>query len=202
MPVDRVEEALDGAWALLEGGDAAAAVRSLRSLLDDGRLGAADEADVRHMLGQAFEELGDIEAAAREWLVVARLDARLDSPQPLMAPDEFERLAAAALDELPEELQVKLRDVAVVVDDRPSDGMVRDGIDPRILGLYTGVPYPRRSTVWGAPYPEVIHLFQRNLEAQVDDAAQLARQIRLTVIHETAHYFGYGEAELRRMGLG
>ncbi|MBM3148024.1 MAG: metallopeptidase family protein [Actinobacteria bacterium] len=202
MPADRFEKALDDAWALLEGGDAVAAARTLQALLDGGRLGAADEADARHMLGQAFEEQGDMEAATREWLVVARLDARLDPPQPLMAPHEFERLAAAALEELPGELQVKLQDVAVVVDDRPSDGMVSDGIDPRILGLYSGVPYPSRSTVWGAPYPEVIHLFQRNLEAQVDDAAQLARQIRLTVIHETAHYFGYSEAELRRMGLG
>lgn len=193
---------LDRAWTLLESAAAGQAAGLLRRLLEDGHIDPSDEADARHMLGQAFEELGDTEAMGREWTAVVGLDARLDPPRSLVPPEEFERLAAAALDELPRELQERLRDVAVVIDDRPTEAMVRDGIDPRTLGLYSGVPYPRRSTVWGAPYPEVIHLFQRNLEAEVDDVAQLARQIRLTVIHETAHYFGYTEAELRRMGLG
>lgn len=199
---DRVEPVLDRAWKALQAGDAGAAARLLRRALDEGRLDVADEADVRHMLGQALEEEGDVAAATREWIRVARLDEQLDPHRTMLPPEEFERLAAAALEELPHELRERLRDVAMVVDDRPSEGMIGDGIDPRILGLYSGVPYPRRSPMWGAPYPEVIHLFQRNLEAEADDVEQLARQIRLTVIHETAHYFGYGEAQLRAMGLG
>ena len=53
------------------------------------------------------------------------------------------------------------------------------------------------------PGPDMglIHLFQRNLEREAQDEDDLAEQIRITVIHETAHYFGYTEGQLRSMGL-
>jgi predicted Zn-dependent protease with MMP-like domain len=54
----------------------------------------------------------------------------------------------------------------------------------------------------GGGYPEVIHLFQRNLETEAVDEDDLAEEIRVTVIHETAHYFGMSDEELRRLGLG
>ena len=38
-----------------------------------------------------------------------------------------------------------------MIEDRPSPEMVADGIDPRILGLYHGVPLNRRSASFGAP---------------------------------------------------
>jgi hypothetical protein len=76
-----------------------------------------------------------------------------------------------------------------------------DGIDPRILGLYNGVPLIRRSASFGAPYADTIHLFSANLERVWATPAALAAQIRVAVLHETAHFLGYSESQLRSMGL-
>ncbi len=118
-----------------------------------------------------------------------------------MPADEFESVAEAALAELPPELLEKLRSVPILVAERPSAEMVAGGIDPRVLGLYHGVPMSRRSTSFGAPYADTIHLFRANLERVCATRAALARRIRVTVLHETAHFFGYTESQLRRMGL-
>ena len=88
-----------------------------------------------------------------------------------------------------------------VVADRPSAEMVAGGIDPRVLGLYHGVPMTRRSTTFGAPYADTIHLFSANLERVCTTRPALAERIRVTVLHETAHFFGYTERQLRLMGL-
>ena len=123
-------------------------------------------------------------------------------PHPLMTADEFAATAEAALAELPQELLERLGNVAVIVADRPSPEMVADGIDPRrVLGLYHGVPLSRRSVAFGAPYADTIHLFSANIERVCATRADLARQIRVTVLHETAHFFGYSEGQLRSMGL-
>ena len=71
----------------------------------------------------------------------------------------------------------------------------------RVLGLYHGVPMSRRSTSFGAPYADTIYLFGANLERVCATRAALAERIRVTVLHETAHYFGYTERQLRHMGL-
>jgi predicted Zn-dependent protease with MMP-like domain len=193
---------LSRAWSAVERGDARAAGRILRDALSQRGLDREDEADLRHALGAACDDLGDEAGRTREWLAVLRLDAELDDPEPLMPSEEFEQLATEALAELPAEILERLRSVAILVDDRPTEGMVRDGIDPRLLGLYTGIPYPDQSTMGGGGYPEVIHLFQRNLEAEAVDEDDLAEEIRVTVIHETAHYFGMSDEELHRLGLG
>ena len=199
---DPAEKVLERAWSAIEREDPRAAAQLLHEALSRRGLDREDEADLRHALGAALDDLGDEAGMAREWLAVLRLDGELDDPEPLMPPEEFERLAAAALEELPAEILERLRGVAILVDDRPTKEMVLDGIDPRILGLYTGIPFPDQSTMGGGGYPEVIHLFQRNLEAETVDEDELAEEIRVTVIHETAHYFGMSDDELEKLGLG
>jgi predicted Zn-dependent protease with MMP-like domain len=117
-----------------------------------------------------------------------------------MSRDDFAAFAEQALTDLPEELGEHLRDVAVVVEDRPSVALVEDGVDPRLLGLFDGLPYPDKSS-GVARGPDSILLFQRNLEAFCRDAAEMKREIRTTVIHEAGHYFGMDEEELARRGL-
>ncbi len=50
-------------------------------------------------------------------------------------------------------------------------------------------------------FADTIHLFHANLERVCATRAALAEHTRITVLHETAHYFGYTEEQLRRMGL-
>ena len=196
------ERVIDHAWRLLEQQRAKDARRLLEELLAGGELEPFDEADARHLLGSVLEELGDTAGMVREWLLVRGLDAAYDPPQPRLSPSHFERVAERALAELPRDLRKELGNVAVLIDDRPSELLVRDGVDPRLLGMFNGVSMPNQSTMGSASLPSVISLFQRNLEAEADDDAELQEQIRITVIHETAHYFGLSDDDLERLGLG
>jgi predicted Zn-dependent protease with MMP-like domain len=47
-----------------------------------------------------------------------------------------------------------------------------------------------------------ILLFKTNLERYAQDAEHLAEEIRITVLHETAHYFGLDDDDLEEIGLG
>ena len=197
----RLEIELSEAGRLLAAGEAAAAAERLRGILARGVLPPGPEADARYLLARALGAGGDRAAMVDEWGLVLHLDAVAAPPSPLMPADEFEAVAETALAELPQELRDQLRSVAILVADRPSAEMVAGGIDPRVLGIYHGVPMTRRSTTFGAPYADTIHLFRANLERVCATRADLAERIRVTVLHETAHYFGCTERQLRRMGL-
>jgi predicted Zn-dependent protease with MMP-like domain len=196
-----VESEYHLAARLLAEGDARAAAERLRAVVSTAGLVPGFEAEARYLLGRALGASGDRDGMAREWVRVLGLDAAAERPQSLLSAEQFESIAEAALDELPQELLDELNGVGIMIEDRPSQGMVADGIDPRILGLYHGVPMNVRSTSFGAPYADTIHLFRANLERVCATRAQLAGQIRVTVLHETAHFFGYSEGQLRSMGL-
>lgn len=197
--LDRI---LDEAWRLLERGETSAVARMLERTLAETTLDEEREADTRHALGTAYADLNDRPAMVREWLRVRALDERTDKAASLLTIGRFEREAERALEELPAPLLARLGNVAIVIDDRPSVEMVRDGVDPRLLGMFSGLPLPDQSALGGGGVPQVIQLFRRNLEAEASTAEELAEEIRITVIHETAHYFGLDDSDLDRLGLG
>lgn len=198
---------LGSAEVYLDNGQPGEAARLLRELLADYDLDPLDEADARHLLGAACEEKGDRRGMVTEWLAVLRLDAVNDPPEGLMDPGRFAEVAEDALFELPPEVLAHLRNVSIIVEDRPSEALVLDGLDPRTLGFFHGPAMPDQSSIGGAPdlglgpAAPLIYLYQRNLEREVDDEEALAEEIRITVLHETAHYFGADEDDMMRFGL-
>jgi predicted Zn-dependent protease with MMP-like domain len=196
-----IDRALERAWDLLEAGAADEVAGLLRPLLERGVADPDDRADLHHLLGVACEDAGDRAGMVAEWLEVRRLDAEGDDDARELGQAEFARVAQDALDELPPEILERLSNVPLIADERPSEEMVRDGTDPRILGLFQGLSMPHESTL-GPAYADSIHLFARNIARVSDDERELREQIRVTVLHETAHYFGFDEDELRRLGLG
>ena len=80
-----------------------------------------------------------------------------------------------------------------------SDDIIADGFDPRLLGLFQGTPMPEDGAL--APSVTNILLFKRNLERFAEDEEHLAEEVRITVLHETAHYFGLDEDDLAAIGL-
>jgi predicted Zn-dependent protease with MMP-like domain len=198
---DDPEPWLGSAEVYVEFGEPGEAARLLRELLAGPPLDPLEEADARHLLGIACEEKGDAKGMVKEWMATLRLDASNDGPRPRLKRKEFERIAADALDELPDEILKRLGNVPVFVEDRPSESLVLEGLDPRTLGLFHGIAMPDQSALGPGPDVGVIHLFQRNLEREVPEDDELAEQIRITVLHETAHYFGAGEQDMHRFGL-
>lgn len=104
----------------------------------------------------------------------------------------FDDHVRAALEELPPEIAAALRNVAVVVEDENPD-------DPDLLGLYHGVPLPERGDEAGL-LPDKISIYRLPLEESFTDPEELRVEIRITVLHELAHYFGIDEDRLVELG--
>lgn len=107
----------------------------------------------------------------------------------------FERLVARALDDLPPAFAERLRNVAIMVEPYPSREIAEElGAD--ILGLYHGATEMEQSPI--APYelPEVIILYQKNIEAVCLTESEIVDEIRKTVIHEVGHHFGLSDDEM------
>ena len=99
---------------------------------------------------------------------------------------EFEEHVRRALDALPSDLARGLRNVAVVVEEENIE-------DPRLLGLFEKAPY----------LPAKVTIYRRPLEADFGyDPDLLEKEIRVTVLHELAHYFGLDEQRLAELGYG
>jgi predicted Zn-dependent protease with MMP-like domain len=111
-------------------------------------------------------------------------------------------IADQALGELPERARQLLRDVPIVIADQPAESDVEAGVDPRSLGLFNGTPYPDASHLGGQPGLTQILIFRRNLERIVGSDEELREEIRLTLIHETGHFFGMSDDDLEGVGLG
>jgi predicted Zn-dependent protease with MMP-like domain len=104
----------------------------------------------------------------------------------------FDDHVRAALDELPPHIAAALENVAVVVEDENPD-------DPDLFGLYHGVPLPERGDMAGA-LPDKISIYRLPLEESFPDPDELREEIRITVLHEFAHYFGLDEARIADLG--
>ena len=116
---------------------------------------------------------------------------------------DFYKLVEQALEELPPELSKLLDNVAIVVDDWPdySTPLVAGGAGERLYGLYEGVPLTERGAGYYGVLPDRITIFRGPLER--DFATQeLEKQVRITVVHEIAHYFGFDEERLEELGWG
>jgi predicted Zn-dependent protease with MMP-like domain len=99
---------------------------------------------------------------------------------------DFEEQVRQALDELPSELARGLENVAVVVEDENDE-------EPELLGLFEEVPY----------LPAKVTIYRRPLQADFGHDPELLRhEIRVTVLHELAHYFGIDEERLGELGYG
>jgi predicted Zn-dependent protease with MMP-like domain len=119
-----------------------------------------------------------------------------------LSRSDFETLVEQAVDTLPKRFKDLIQNVAVMVEDFPSPEIARDmGLRSRwdLLGLYHGVPFEHRGSYYGNVPPDVILVFQKPIERICGSEEEVSAQIRETVIHEVAHYFGFSDAELRRL---
>jgi predicted Zn-dependent protease with MMP-like domain len=97
----------------------------------------------------------------------------------------FEKQVQAALDELPPKIAAGLENVAIVIEDQDPD-------DPDLFGLWEADAY----------MPDKITIFERPLTRAFPDPERLRAEIRVTVLHELAHYFGLDEREIEELGYG
>ena len=121
-----------------------------------------------------------------------------------MDHDQIRKEVARVLDRLPRRFREQLHNVEFVVEERPSIELLRaEGLDPRhdsLYGIYQGVPLPDRSSLDPPLLPDKITIFTEPLQEDFPDPDELREEIRLTVLHEIAHYFGMDEDEIDDLG--
>ena len=107
---------------------------------------------------------------------------------------DFTELVEEALDGLPPEISGLLDNVVILVEDWPENDF--------LYGLYEGVPLTERGSSYYGALPDRITIFQGPLEKDFADPEKLKAQVRVTVVHEIAHHFGFDEDRLQELGWG
>ena len=105
--------------------------------------------------------------------------------------DAFEALVADALATIPDELRAEMENVAIIIDDESPPGP--------LFGLYEGVPLTKRAYYAGAN-PDRITLFLATICRSATTPEELARRVRVTLLHEVGHHFGISDARLQELG--
>ena len=121
----------------------------------------------------------------------------------------FDEQLEIVLRDLPRRVHDLLDEVPLLVEDYPSDRIMRKlGVRRRhhLCGLYTGIPLTQRSVDQSGIPSDVIHVFREGVRGLATDRNgrldenELRRQIRITILHELGHHHGLGEEELEQLG--
>lgn len=85
---------------------------------------------------------------------------------------------------------------------RDRDEWAGEDDDDTLFGLYEGVPLVERGSGYTLVLPDKITIFRGPLERACRSPQAIAREVRITVMHELAHHLGFDEDGIERMGLG
>lgn len=121
-----------------------------------------------------------------------------------LSRSEFERVVEEALSSLPQRFADLLENVAVVVEEEPTDEDLDllddddgdgDG-DDELFGIYRGIPRTERTHDMLPSMPDEIAIFRGPILRVCESRREAIREIRDTVIHELGHYFGLHDDEM------
>lgn len=118
-----------------------------------------------------------------------------------ISDEQFSALITDVMDELPREHMDAIKNVAIVYADEPTpEQRVKLQLrhDQSLFGLYEGVPLPKRGgmTNFG---PDKITIFKNPMLERTRTYAELRAQVKHTVWHEVAHYFGLDHDQIHRL---
>lgn len=112
---------------------------------------------------------------------------------------QFDTLITRAMDELPQEYIQGLDNVAIVMADEPSDEQkykMKLRENTILLGLYEGIPLVQRGAGYTFVLPDKITLFKHSILRVVRNETELFEQIKRTLWHEIAHYYGLNHKQM------
>ena len=115
--------------------------------------------------------------------------------------EQFADFVEQALERLPKEHLRAIKNVAVVYQDDPSPRQREElklQCHQTLFGLYEGVPLTKRQGMTGYP-PDKITIFKSPMEQAVDSVTALQEEVRHTVWHEVAHYFGLDHDQIHAL---
>jgi len=206
VPLEDPIVGLDFAQLLIDAGDPGAAQARLETLSRS----EPELSDAWYLLGVTAELRDDEQAKRAAWVKTRELDVAAlgreaepedaDDAPVRLSEDDLVVTAEEALAELPDDLRAQLTNVPIVVTDLPALGDVENGLDPRLLGLFRGIPHAERETPESGALTEIV-LFRSNIERAAPDPESMQEEVRTTLLHEAGHYFGLDEVALAHLGL-
>jgi predicted Zn-dependent protease with MMP-like domain len=188
-------EALHALWRTEEALRAIGAERPPEEEEDD-----PDRADLEARIQEAA---GRFEEADRLFAEAHRL-APSEYPLPVRTSEsDFKDILDNVLESLPPVIRETVLTVPVLVQPKPTAEIADRAphISPDVLGLFVGSSVGDQVSA-PSGYPDVVLLFQRNLERAGRTRREVAREIKITLLHEYGHYLGFDEEELEHLGLG
>ena len=116
---------------------------------------------------------------------------------------EFDRIVTQAIRRIPKEIRDHLDNILISVQKRPSPELLEEmGIpaDETLLGVFRGTPLAERSVMAPPLFPDTIFIFQEPLLEACASVEELEAEIEITVVHELAHFLGFSEEDLEKLG--
>jgi len=107
--------------------------------------------------------------------------------------EEFEEIVAEKRESLPDVIKSRIDNV---------EFFVEEGTSPNLLGLYHGIPYPKRKNPgYSLVMPDKITLFKKPIERGCRTRKELEKRIETVLFHEIGHYLGLDEDDLSKLNL-
>ena len=109
-----------------------------------------------------------------------------------MSDEDFEKLIARAMDELPREYMERLNNVAITYADNPTpEQLTKQGVHEGqlLLGLYAGIPQTQRGS-YNMVLPDKITIFKYPILSLSSFESDVYEQVKRTLWHEIAHHYG------------
>ena len=122
-----------------------------------------------------------------------------------ISDQEFNVLISRAMDELPEAYIKGLDNVVIVYANDPDEHQREKAHlheHSLLLGLYEGIPLTQRGAGYSFVLPDKITLFKNPLLAVVRTPEQLFEQIKRTLWHEIAHFYGLDHDRIHHLENG
>jgi predicted Zn-dependent protease with MMP-like domain len=119
-----------------------------------------------------------------------------------MTKKRFTELVEEALRGIPRRFRDAMKNVAVVIEDEPSQELLDEmEMEPgdTLFGLYQGTPLTQRESNYGNALPDRISIYQLPIEEACEDEEDIRLCVAETVIHEFGHYFGLSEEEIEEI---
>jgi predicted Zn-dependent protease with MMP-like domain len=165
--------------------------------------GDEDDPDRADLEARILEAAGRFDEADLLFAEAHRIEPH-EYPLPVRTSEsDFREILDHVLESLPPVIRDTIVSVPVLVQPKPTAEIADRAphITPDVLGLFVGVSVGDKGTA-ASGYPDVVLLFQRNLERAGRSRGEVAREIKVTLLHEYGHYLGFDEEELEHLGLG
>ncbi|MCM8766961.1 MAG: metallopeptidase family protein [Candidatus Omnitrophica bacterium] len=109
-----------------------------------------------------------------------------------ISKEKFEEIVYKKFLKIPEKIREKIENLEIIIEDKEI---------PNLLGLYHGVPFPKRKTSYSLILPDRIIIFKQTIERQCKTEEELENLIEKVLLHEIGHYLGLDEISLRKLNL-